>query len=252
MSVNLLFSVNHVRMTDSSQYSLDTSKVRIYILCYDEKSRKQAEKSFAACDWAEILEMPSTKYLENWMYSTWFPENRSKWEHFDFVGTLSWKALNKISMPNFSKIQTQMKNKKADMFAFYPHSMRKQPNALLTQARANHPLFKDIWVAWLQQLGHDESASTQPGTPAFFGNYWMATPQWLNKYIDFFQKAQHVLDTYEPIQEKLWSNSLYTSSMTVECQQKIFNRPYYPYHCFLCERLPCFFFYNEGAYIVFP
>jgi hypothetical protein len=185
------------------------------------------------------------------MYSTWFPENRSKWENYQFVGTLSWKALSKISMPNFNKIRMKMQQKQADVFAFYPHTMRK-PNALLSQALANHPLFKDIWVAWLQQLGFDETASTNPNMQAFFGNYWMATPAWLSKYIDFYKKAQHVLDSYEPIQEKLWSDSRYSSSMTVECRKNIFGRPYYPYHCFLCERLPCFFFANEGAYIMFP
>ena len=66
--------------------------IRIFVLCFDDHSQEQAIVYFNDYEWATILRIPTTMYMENWMFSTWFPQHVHEWRNCDYVGTLSWKA----------------------------------------------------------------------------------------------------------------------------------------------------------------
>jgi hypothetical protein len=181
------------------------------------------------------------------MYSSWLLNHIDEWRECDYVGTLSWKAPQKISMPDMEALTTYITSLKPDVVPFFPCH-----ETIVEQGERHHPLFRDLWSKLTYELGIPEDKATDPSIPLFFCNYWMATPSWMLRYIEFFKSAQHVLDTCESIQSNLWSDSRFDKVISDEKCMQIFGRPYYPYHCFLCERLPCLFFKLHGAVIWHP
>jgi len=198
--------------------------IRIFVLCFDEHSKNEAAVHFGQYEWATILQIPTTMYMENWMFSTWFPQNSSAWQNYDYVGTLSWKAWQKIRMPSMLGLKNRLFVKDPDVFAFMPNTNRDLPT-LIAQANHHHPLFADIWVEWLQQLGYTATDATDPSVLAFYCNYWIAKPTWLQKYIEFYPRAQKALETHQPMQEKLWSDTTYEKSISDERCVEIYGRP---------------------------
>lgn len=223
--------------------------IRIFILCHDSESQLEAVKSFGHYDWATVIMIKTTHYLENIMYSLILKKHRDMWKDCDYVGTLGWRAPQKIGDLDMDAIIANIKRVKAsghscDLISFA--NFMDKP--LISHAQSSHPQFTSIWTDMLGQLGFaNVSEVCNPHIPTFYCNYWMTHPKWMDMYIDFFARAKKVLDTYEPIQERLWSNSTYIPKMSAERCIQVFGRPWYPYHTFICERLPCFFFWKNGA-----
>jgi hypothetical protein len=221
----------------------------IYVLCYDEVTQKAATDAFGAFEWARITFMPTTMYMENWVYSEFLDAHRSEWEGCDYVGTISWKAPTKIYMPDMAKVATVIARQGAagvnvDAIALF--SWPKE--TLLQQARETH--FESLWVDWLKLMGYTESDARASDIPLFLCNYWLAKPSLMNDYIRFFKRAKYILDSDPSLIDRLWANSGY--NVTIERQRciDVYGRPYYPHHCFLAERLAPFFFHQGGATVL--
>lgn len=221
-------------------------KIVVYILCYDDATLEIAEERFGAFNWAIIIVIPSSPFLENCMYTEILESREHEWMGCDFVGTLSWKAPDKIIIPDMNVLGRYLEVNPLDVVALCFNNL----NMTLTcQAVLTHNAFESIWTGLLSQLDIDADTVDKTVKP-FYCNYWLATPVWMRRYIAFFKKAKHVLETYEPIQETLWSDSQYAlASLTPERCMLVFGRPYYPYHPFICERLPSVFFTLHGANI---
>jgi hypothetical protein len=181
------------------------------------------------------------------MYSSWLHEHLDEWSDCDYVGTLSWKAPEKIPVPDMDALATHLAVRKPSVVPFFPWH-----ESIVYQGEQHHPLFVQLWSDFTRELGIPREQATDPSIPLFFCNYWMATPEWMLRYMEFFKRARHVLDTSEVIQEELWSDSGFKKVISDEKCIEIFGKPYYPYHCFLCERLPCLFFSLEGAVVWHP
>jgi hypothetical protein len=224
-------------------------KIRIYILCHDEYTQLEAINAFGHYEWATIINITTTHYLENIMYASVLQKHRNSWKDYDYVGTLAWRAPQKIGTLDMDAvianiIRVRDSGHSCDVVSFA--NFIDKP--LISHAQASHPHFTSLWVELLDKLGFSNVEETcNSSIPAFYCNYWMARPQWMDAYISFFMRAKTILDTYEPIQERLWSNSTYVSKMSNEKCMQVFRRPWYPYHTFICERLPCFFFWKHGA-----
>jgi hypothetical protein len=181
------------------------------------------------------------------MYSSWLLEHIEEWRECDYVGTLSWKAPQKIPVPDMQALTSHLAFRSPDVVPFFPCH-----ESIILQAERHHPLFRELWCGLTRELGISEERAIDPTIPLFFCNYWMARPSWMLRYMEFFKKAQHVLDTCEAIQANLWTDSRFDKVISDEKCMEIFGKPYYPYHCFLCERLPCLFFKLEGATVWHP
>jgi hypothetical protein len=203
-----------------------------------------ANASFGKYPWARIIQMPTTIYMENWMYFEYLDAHRDTWQSYDYVGTLSWKAPKKMIVPDMTKLQVIATDTNPDVIALLSYPKK----SLLEQASEAN--FECVWIEWLKQLGYDETASKNSNIPLFLCNYWMAKPEYMSKYIAFAKTARYILDTYQPIREKLWSDSKFPFTITADRCRHIFGRPYYPLHCFLMERLPCIFFHYEKALVL--
>lgn len=222
-------------------------KIIIYVLCYNEHTYQHALKIFTQ-DYFKIIIIPTTLYLENIMYNNWLLEHIDEWENCEYVGTISWKAFEKINRSIFDNLLDCLMKNKPDIISFYGSSN----NNTILDTDKYHPHFSSILKILMYNLNIDSSIYFDPNMIIFYSNYWITTPKWMKKYIDFFKKAQYILDTNEDIQEKLWSDSLYNGKLSKDECLNIFKKPYYTYHCFLCERLPSiYFWYKKGRILSF-
>jgi len=218
-------------------------KYKIYILSYDSKTEDTAIKQFSNKSWSTVININTTIYLENIMYDTWLLNHQDQWINHDYVGTLSWRSYTKIQLPKLdNQININLiKDKNPDIVAFAPTIMN-----LLYQATRDHgQRFRKIWIYLIKNLGYSVEEAIDPTVKLFFCNYWMAKPPVMIDYINFFEKAKYILENSEEIQNDLWSNSNYNGYVSSGRLTEIFGRPYYPYHPFIFERLPCFFFHQK-------
>lgn len=78
--------------------------------------------------------------------------------------------------------------------------------------------------------------------PMFYNNYWYAKPKVLLEYREFLKKAEDELEKIPGVYE----NSGYLVGNTPkEVLEKITGKPYYTFHAFIFERLPCIFFWYK-------
>lgn len=219
-------------------------KLVVYVLCYDDKSTQSATEEYAGYPWARVVTLPdhpgTAKYMEGAMFLSTMRELRNEWHDADFVGTLSWKASEKIAVSLVDKV-AELK-KESDVVALLPAN-----DLMIPHAVRHHPRFLEVWVPLLVSMGYDVTDTTSTEIPGFFCNYWLATPCWMDRFLDFYGKAAGAMDTLPGIQGALWSDSLYCSQLPRERIEKVFGRPYMAYHPFIGERLASFFFWKEGA-----
>jgi hypothetical protein len=216
-------------------------KVVIFVLCYDAASQHEASKVYGGLPWARVTRIPTTMYMEGVMYWMWLDQFRHVWHDADFVGTLSWNASTKLVIPDMEQLGRQADQLGAGVVAV--HSSR---DDLVGQATKCHPRFMEVWVTLLEEMGYTREDATSRQIPAFFCNYWMARPPLMERYVAWFRRARILLDTCAAIQEPLWSDSGYPGRLRGQRCMAIWARPYYPHHCFVVERLPCFFFWKSG------
>lgn len=219
----------------------------VYVLCYDSASEEAARREFAEYEWATVTRVPEepglSKYMEGAAYLKTLHDNRAEWLDADKVGVLSYRASSKIDvgLVRTACVETQ----EMDVLALLPST-----NPLLVDTMLFQPRFLEVWVPLLLHMGFSASDAVHTGIPAFFCNYWLATPAWMDKFLGFFSSATEALDTLPDIQEALWSDSNYNSAtVSAERCEQVYGRPYFPYHPFVCERLACFFFWKEHASI---
>ena len=226
-------------------------KVVVYVVCHDEESRQEAEAVWAAFPWATVTVLPDTpatsKYMEGAAFLTVLPERRHEWQDADYVGVLSWRALEKIRVPpDFLDSLEEQHDANADVVALLPAT-----EPLLAGALNSHARFLEVWVLLMTKLGFSlvESVSSPP--LAFLCNYWLARPAWMDVYLPFYARMAHVLDTDsdESLQDALCSNSGYPTSLSPEQLERIYGTPHMQYHPFIGERVPCFFFWKMNARI---
>lgn len=223
-------------------------KLVIYVLCYDTQTMQHALKQYAPYDWARVVCLPSdtatSRYMEGAAFLKTLPELRAEWEGADMVGILSWKASVKIDITRVQQACEEAVAHKYDVLAFIPGVEH-----LLTQACRSHPRFLEVWVPLLMSLGHDAQDAVHSDMPAFYCNYWAATPSWMGRFLEFYQAAVRMMDTLPCIQTPLWENSSYGSHVPKEQCMRIYGRPYFPHHPFIGERLASFYFWKEKAEI---
>lgn len=222
---------------------MQQGRYKIYILAYNQETFDTATKQFSDKSWATVININTTIYFENIMYDNWLIAHKDEWINYDYVGTLSWKSHTKIRLPKLDHIKSieSINFENPDVVAFAPANMN-----LLYQATRDHGFkFKTLWIEILKKLNYSMEKIMDPSIKLFWCNYWMAKPNVMLDYIKFFQQVKLVLENTKEIQSDLWSNSNYNGYVSKERLIEIFGRPYYTYHPFLLERLPCFFFHQK-------
>lgn len=224
----------------------------IYVLAPTRDELVKARKDFQECVWAVPIMIPTTFYLESVMYSQILRRRKEEWEHADYVGTLSHSAVTKLH--NVAAICDTLRDaskEKADIAAFLYRG-----DSLVGAAEKWHPGFLRLWVGTLRYLGFPTEKILSEEIPSFYCNYWAATPTAMKEYIQFFKSFTYALDTLPIISDEVWNDAGYSARgsdiaalQADECM-RIWGVPYYPFHPFIMERLPCFFFWATLKKIV--
>jgi hypothetical protein len=230
--------------------TIDMSDVLIYVLCGDHDTQKAAEAEYGHLPWARVVRLPcrgaEARYLEGRAYLDTLPARRSEWQTKTYVGTVSWRASQKMRVPAAVAIPEAMhkaRGEGADVVALLV-----LPESGLMQAVGSHPLFSIVWTPVLQALGYP-ACMASADFPSIVGNYWAATPAWMERYCELYGRATRALDALSgQAAVALWSDARYLpETISVERRLQIWGKPYIPYHPFICERLPGFFFHHSRA-----
>jgi hypothetical protein len=224
----------------------------IYILYFNDDTKKLAYSEFGFYPWAKPIYIQSTPYLESIMYTDILETLKDEWINKKYVGTLSYKANSKIKIPDIAKLINNNIFSKADVVGFHPFNTVNQTNSfLIKHAIIHHRDFLPIWIYLLNKLGFTPFQYANKSLPTIFCNYWYTKPKLMLQYIEFMKKVKLAIQEDKVLNDAINVDSKYTSgSLTTEDCMKKFNVPYYPYHPFICERLAGFYFYTLGANII--
>ena len=219
------------------------SDILIYILYHNQESYNMASR-FLKFKWAKLRKIYSTKYFESIVF-LYLDKNRDEWINKKFVGFLTYNSYKKTILFDIEYLVNEYSNYDVISFNNYYNS------PLLIQAESVHPSFINIWEQLLLLLNYDLNDILSLKIPLFFNNYWMAKPLWLSKYIDFYKNIIYIMENNNNIKYLLYNNSNYTGKLLEypTILIKMCGRPYYTFHPFILERLPCFFFWVHKAKI---
>ena len=231
---------------DALVTSQRTSRNLIYVLCPNAAAVQKAHEVYGTKKWARIIWIPSTFFLESVAYYHILASRMPEWNHAEYVGCIGWSAFDKVTSDDFDTIISQSSN--ADVVAFMYRG-----DSMVKIADRWHPNFSKIWQPVLESMGYSQNDILSDAIPSFYCNFWVARPSHMAAYMSFFQKFKIQLETMPEIQSFLWSDSTYKdrgtdiAKLDEEKCMSVWGVPYYPYHPFLCERLPCFFFWTTDA-----
>jgi len=210
----------------------------IYVLGPHADAETHAREIYRAHEWARIIRIPSTFYLESVMYHTILQRRQREWEHADYVGCVSWTAHTKMQSLDLDHVLPT----NLDFVAFLYRG-----DALVDTATRWHPEFKRVWIPTLRAMGYKESDILASNIPSFYCNYWACRPAIMDRYLEFFRDFKIQLESLPDVQDALWSDAQYkargkdVAALSDETCMRIWGVPFYTYHPFVCERLPCFF-----------
>lgn len=228
-------------------------RVLVLVLCFDEHSRAFIEQNYAAHvgDWLFLLHINTTKYLENEVYLRWAQANEDKIRGSDYVGTLSWRFVHKIGIPPVRVLARLLEAAgDAQRTGFDVWAMHRIHQSLVVQGQRSHPHFAALWTAILGRLGFSTAEALDPRVPFFACNYWIARPSLFLDYCAFLRRAVEIMERDADLQPLLDADARY-GCPPPEAYRRVTGRSTYSHHPFVLERLPCFFFYQQGVRVVY-
>ena len=225
-------------------------KLIVYIVCHNDESRDIAYKEYGQYDWAKVIIIPTTKYRENIMYTKILLDLYDEWKDADYVGTLSYKARTKTTIPeNLQDFINKAKQNNADLIYFYNYSECKLD--IHTQAvRAHGDVFRQIWKMTLNEMGFDDKTIFDKNIIKLYSNYWIATSKLLFDYCSFIEKVSYIFENNTKLKTLLDIDPGYAkpSQFYIESTGKSFLE----FHGFIIERLICFYvFYYKYSITYF-
>jgi hypothetical protein len=222
------------------------SDILIYILYHNQESLKMASR-FLKFKWAKLTKIYSTKYFESIIF-IYLDQNRNDWINKKFVGFLTYNSYKKAKLFDIEYLAKKYSN--YDVIPFN----NVYSTSLLINSEYFHPSFINIWEQILLLLNYDIADILSLKIPVFYNNYWMAKPEWVLKYIEFYKNVVHIMENNMKIKYLLYQNSNYKGKLLEYpgILIKICGRPYYTFHPFIIERIVCFFFWVHKAKIYQP
>lgn len=237
-------------------------KVRIYVVCHDDASQLEAQSLCnehypGLCQIIRVSD--ASPYFESQVFA-FLHEHKDQWvDKFDYVGVCpySWKAKFKLDVGLMGILGRNHPN--VDVYGlFNVEFFKKRANTKVSYIEAltiqHGPFMLCALLRMCRELGFTEDQVLSKNTRGFFCNHWIAKPQWMLKYVEFYKQIHTMMETDPVIKDYLGNNSWYDGKLVKSEEGKakleaISGKPYYTLHTFLLERLPALFFYMSGAEI---
>jgi hypothetical protein len=224
----------------------------IYVLCYDDITEQKAHAEFDKFPWARVYRIPeiSQNHLfEGVMYQTELMKVYDEWKDKKYVGTVGYNMFDRI------KTSLVIVGVNIEDYINYIIGRIETPDdvdfvGFITIIRDmwDHPpyckqimrdlVFKNAKILNKKYYVWDKIDN---GKPAYYSNYWMASPNTMLKYIHYFNtRWLPALESHNLI----WTNAFYNGNLSREKLLKLSNGrcDYYPLHTFINERLPNIYF----------
>lgn len=218
--------------------------ILIYVLYHNDESYRMIGK-YKNYPYLQLTYIETTKYFDNIIFK-YLLENKEQWISKDYVGILAYSCENKLSM-KIDDIYENIINilyyhNGCDLITFYN-------NGYLSNGF--HGKIEQILDYVLSEFGFEYPVNYNI-IPAFYSNYWITRPIWMEKYIDF---ALRIIDKLDDISD-LYLQTLINSDgdyftkqgppLSSEKLMQLIGFPYYPHNPFIIERIPSLFFWRNN------
>jgi hypothetical protein len=228
-------------------------KLIIYILCYDDKTEQIANENFKEFDWARVYKLTNQNHLfEGKFLSVDLFELYDEWKDADYVGTLSYKAFDKIDKAYAIQKINYLAHKIHDVVFFNVAS-----RICLSYHREAGTLINNVFMKMISTTiprFTDQKFGLRIGSKKIaycaFSNYFITRPHLMYQYITFFRYKWLPLLESQP---EVWNNASYDGKLTPDELLKLSNGKvsYYTYHAFINERLLYPYFQSRNVRILF-
>lgn len=188
-------------------------------------------------DFTPYLNIESNEFLESGVIHRMFLNGDH--EDSSYYGVVSHKfyqKLNKSSSEVFKAIRSYEND--ADVYSFFPKLPKKN---LITEGDKWHDLFSDIYKLLANKLELDINVLNEKHLmEPIYSNHWIAKREVFEEYCkDFLLPAIDQMSNNKLLRDLCNQDANYISRTKISPQKclKVFNKPYYTYHCFILERL---------------
>lgn len=225
---------------------MDQKPVRIFQIYFDEKSKANCFDEWETYDNSEGL----TEYFENSVIVDLI--NKGAHKKSEYFGVLShdfkpnryeWMGEMRL-FPIPSNIELAVTTYKNDCYSF--QKKRQNPN-IVTQADGYHPGFSEYMKIILNEVGFMSDIPKTLDKIILF-NYFICKSEIYEQYVnELLIPAIEVMKTMPG----LYNNANYKKNVdekTLDRFERAYGKRYYPYHPFICERLPSLFFHKYSQY----
>ena len=206
--------------------------IKCYVCHHEtEESRLFAEEVCRRFPYMKTYKLGQTKLFESDFFKNVEIDERCK-----YIGMLTYRVLQRphVLMLNIGYVLSCCDTDVVTLNYEPPWGDK------LTDAERFHPGFKNIWIQLMKVLLPDlpEDDTWSDKFTMFYNNYWFAKPKVILEYREFLKKAEEELEKIPEV----YDDSGYTvGNVSKEELQKITGNPYYTFHPFIFERLPCIF-----------
>jgi hypothetical protein len=209
----------------------------IYVIYHDDDSYKIAHSTFSEYPWAKLCKIQSSKYCENAIFD--YLQKNDSWDQQDFVGIITYSYSPKCSLPKLLNTVANINQyDNVDLIAL---------RYVDQHIYEHHAGLPSHIISIMVKMGYDNINYDE--IKPFYSNYWIAKPAVMKEYIKFFNKVRDLMEHDPVISITINGNSGYLKQVTE--QQKIaFGYPWYTWHPFVLERMPCIFAYLHKLKIV--
>lgn len=229
----------HYGIKEHRQY-MNKLNILIYLIYHNDESYKKIEK-YQNYEYVILVHIETTKYFESVIFEKLL-QRKSEWISKDYVGILTYSSERKLSMSLdeiYQKTMYILNNYKYDLITF-KYGGKKHGDSY-------YQGIQQIFNYTLPSFGFSLPIDYN-NIPVFYCNYWIVTPEWMDKYITFalsyINKLEDVTDSH--LQLLINSNSGHKSHLSSADLQRLIKFPYYPYHSIIMERLPSLFFWKNN------
>ena len=208
--------------TLSTSLTGDSPCVCLYILCHNKERFHDAQIRYDSYPWATPILM---KYQDSTFENAFWKqlgEIKEEWTDCEMVGTLSYKAFEKIDLNHVDRI---IRDRSQWRSGYYNFMETDEP------IRNDHPHLLTIIRDVLKEL-------RLPEPKGAYCNYWMCTPHKMRGFLQWYEEILKPVVLKHPLVQTDSGYHVHNKMDLI----KLWGHPYYPHTPFVFERLNvCYF-----------
>lgn len=230
------------------------AKVVLFVVYHDDVCLPQVGSLVHRIPFARPVKITGkTPYFEGELFDKMHRgELDAEWRTADYVGMVTYNYDSKATLRDLVHHVKDGIEAGADVITFLPIDtwvieMKGSRRASLQESSEGfHKGFRVVWHELLASMGFDRAQYEDPIYDPFFCNFWMARRECMERTLAFLGECRDRVATNPRVRMVMHMDSGYTGRMSTTELVAMTGKPYYTFHAFVFERLPCFFFRHMG------